>query len=880
MNGRFRTKYGHFTDDGTEYVITRPDTPRPWVNVICPGEYGAIVSQAGSGYSWCTHATFNRLTRWDQDLVRDDWGKYLYCRDRDTGRYWSLTFQPVRTAAKDWECRHGVGYSIFRGETDGIASELALFVPPGETLELWRVTLTNRSRRARTLDLFSYLEWNLGPAPDTHREFHRLFIETEYAPAAGALLATKRLNTIAEHGVGQPWNVEWPHVAFHAASPAPAAHDSDKEAFIGRNRSLRDPAAVEAGRLGGTTGKWQDGCASLMVPVKLAPGESKRVTFTLGQADTRAAALALARRYRDDAAVDRAWHKMRAWWRERLAALDVATPDPAFDVLVNTWLKYQTLSCRLWGRTAYFQMGGAYGFRDQLQDSQIGLALDPAITRRQILLHAAHQFVDGTAYHWWHPLTEEGARKKLNDDLLWLPFVTVAYLRETADWSLLDERVPYLEQDGTRSRDVGTVYDHCRRAIDSFWTRIGPHGVPRMGAGDWNDGLSAIGNDLKSESVWLGHFLVGILDDWCELERHRQTPDTRVIAKYAAAAKQMRADVNRHFWDGAWYQRATKDSGEVIGSRRCRDGKIFLNAQTWAILNGVVPKRRLPKLLRSLERHLYRDYGPLLLAPAYRVADAEIGYLTRYSPGSRENGGLYTHAGLWAIQAECLIGRRAQAWKLWRSFCPVLRGADPDHYAVEPYVMPGNVDGPDSPHYGRGGWTWYTGSSAWTFRIATEWILGVRPEWDGLRVQPCLPPGWRGFTMTRRFRGALYTIRVVAGRARERVTVDGVEQRGTLVPAFADGAAHEVVVELTEPVTPARRARPAAHTNGHGTATAATRAAIARVAKREAAAARPKRASRKAAQAERPATPRRAAARPTRVARPAARRRAAARSRG
>jgi cellobiose phosphorylase len=417
-------------------------------------------------------------------------------------------------------------------------------------------------------------------------------------------------------------------------------------------------------------------------------------------------------------------------------------------------------------------------------------------TRRQILLHAAHQFADGTTWHWWHPLTEEGAKKKYNDDLLWLPFVTLNYLRETADFAVLEERVPFLGPDGRPSKEQGTLYEHCRRAIDSFWSRLSPRGVPLMGAGDWNDGLSAIGNRLKSESVWLAHFLVGILEGWVELEQRLPEPHIPTALKYAREAEKMKRAVNRHFWDGEWYVRATKDDGTAIGSRKCRDGRIFLNAQTWAILNGVAPKARQAKLLRAMQRHLYRDYGPLLLHPAYRAPDASIGYLTRYSPGSRENGGLYTHAGLWAVQAECLLGRRAQGWKLYRSFCPVYRGMEPDFYQVEPYVMPGNVDGPDSPHFGRGGWTWYTGSAAWTFRVGTEWILGVRPEWEGLAVRPCLPPGWKGFTMKRAFRGATYLITVRTGAKRPAILVDGRPQRSEVIPAFGDGREHRVEVSL------------------------------------------------------------------------------------
>ena len=795
MRGRFQTRYGHFSPDGREYVITRPDTPRPWVNVICPGEYGTVVSQAGSGYSWRTHATFNRLTRWEQDLVRDAWGKWIYCRDRE-GHLWSLAWQPVQARPRRFECRHGIGYTTFAATHHGIDSEYTVFVPPDEPLELWRVRLTNDSRRPRTLELFTYLEWNLGPAPDTHREFHRLFIDSEYDPDARALLATKRLNTIAEHGRGEPWNCEWPHVAFHASSARPRAQESDKERFLGRHGSPASPAALARPRLSGTTGKWSDAIASLQVPVTLAPGETRELTFSLGVAADRATARRLARKYRDPRAVEAAWARMRRHWDALLEPLEVRTPDPAFDLLTNVWLKYQTLSSRLWGRTGYYQPGGAFGFRDQLQDSQVFLPLDPAQTRRQILMHAARQFSAGTTWHWWHPLTEEGARKKYNDDLLWLPFVPLNYLRETADFAVLDERVPYLAPDGRPARARGTLYDHCRRAIDTFWTRLSPRGVPLMGAGDWNDGLSAIGRRLKSESVWLAHFLVGILDDWAELEERLPRTDRATVARYRREARKMRAAVNRHFWDGDWYVRATKDSGEAIGSRRCRDGRIYLNAQTWAILNRVVPPRRLPRLLRALERHLYRDYGPILLWPAYRTPDADIGYLTRYAPGARENGGLYTHAGLWAIQAECQLGRNVAAWKLHRSFCPVRRGLDPDLYKVEPYVTPGNVDGPDSPHYGRGGWTWYTGSSSWMFRVNTEWLLGVRPTWEGLLVRPCLPPDWKGFTMKRTFRGSVYRITVRAGAARRGLRVDGRPLRGDVVPAFGDGREHTVDVEL------------------------------------------------------------------------------------
>ncbi|TMQ70464.1 MAG: glycosyl transferase family 36 [Candidatus Eisenbacteria bacterium] len=791
----FATKYGHFSADGREYVITRPDTPKPWVNVVCPGEYGTVISQAGSGYSWMTHATLNRLTRWEQDLVRDEWGKHLYCRDRASGKLWSLAFQPVRSRPTRYECRHGVGYTTITALHQGVSSEYTIFVPPDEPLEIWRIRLTNRGRATRRLDLFSYLEWNLGPASDTHREFHKLFIEQEHVASAHGLLATKRLNTIAEHGRGQPWNVEWPHVAFHAASVAPVGLETDKERFLGRHGTLAAPAALAKPRLSGTAGKWQDAIASLQVGVTLRPGETREIAFTLGVAETRAHALRLARKYRTPAAVESAWRAMRRHWEALLSPLEVHTPDPGFDVMTNVWLKYQAMSGRIWGRSGYYQPGGAFGYRDQLQDSQVFLPLDPERTRRQILLHAAHQYGDGTTLHWWHPLTEEGVKKPLNDDLLWLPFVTLNYLRETADFGLLEERAPFLSEPGGGA-ESGTLYDHCRRAIDSFWTRLSPRGVPRMGAGDWNDGLSAIGRELKSESVWLAHFLIGILEGWTELERRRARPDQDVIARYGREARKMRAAVNEHFWDGAWYVRATTDSGEAIGSHRNQDGKIFINAQTWAVLHDVAPPERVPALMRSMERLLYKDYGPLALYPAYRAPDAEIGYLTRYAPGARENGGLYTHAAVWAVQAECVLKRRRKAWALFKRFWPVHRGMDPDLYQAEPYVSPGNVDGPHSPYYGRGGWTWYTGSAAWMLRIGAEWLLGVRPTWDGLLIDPCLPPEWNGFRMIRRFRGSTYRIEVKVHPGAPQYTLDGVPHPGPLVPAFADGEEHVITARV------------------------------------------------------------------------------------
>ncbi|MBE3583519.1 MAG: glycosyl transferase family 36 [Limnochordaceae bacterium] len=830
---QFRTSYGYFDSEHDEYVITRPDTPRPWINVVCPGDYGFVLSQAGGGYSWRTHASLNRLTRWDQDLLRDNSGRFLYVRDDESGQFWSAAWQPVQRPPDRYQVRHGIGYSVIESTNEEIATEWTLFVPPGEPLEIWRLRVQNRSDRPRRLSLFTYFEWLLGAAPDWHREFHKTFIETAYDEADGVLWATKHLWELPNRQ-GQHWNRSWGYFAFHSASEPPAGYDADKESFVGPYRTLAAPRGVAevtgetlaaassvapagtaasaspvgaAGSMTPTgvqglenrTGRWGDAIGSLHHHLTLAPGESHTLVYLLGAAarDEREQALAWVRRYRDPAQVEEAWQRTRRFWQKWLATPRLHTPDEAFNLLTNTWLKYQALSARLWGRTAYYQAGGAYGFRDQLQDSQIFLEIDPAKTQEQIRLHAAHQFRAGNVLHWWHPLSEQGLANQISDNRLWLVFVTLNYLKETRDWAFIDEELPY------RDGGSGPLYEHCLAAIDYTLARRSARGLPLIGEGDWNDGMNAVGFDGRGESVWLGQFLYGIVREFGLVAAHRQ--DQRTAARLQQEAATLREAVNRYGWDGEWYLRATCDDGTPLGSAGCRHGRIFLNAQTWAIINGLAEEGRTVQLLNAIRRQLLTPYGPVLLAPAYGEPDERIGYLTRYAPGVRENGGVYMHAAVWAIWAAVKAKDAALAWQLYRSICPVQRGMNPDLYKVEPYVTPGNVDGPDSPHQGRGGWTWYTGSAAWLFRVSLEWLLGVRPaeldEPDGLYIDPCIPPEWDGFQLERRFRGALCHIRVNnpdhVSQGVRRVVLDGVEwpDLGRL-PEFAAGTEHDIQVTL------------------------------------------------------------------------------------
>jgi cellobiose phosphorylase len=804
----YKTPYGHFSDDGKSFIITRPDTPRPWVNVMCSGTYGVVVSQTGSGYSWLNHASLNRITRWNQDLIRDDWGRYIFLRDEDTGEFWSASWMPVQAEPDSYECIHSVGCTIINSSNRGIQTQWLTFVPHEEPGEVWRLRIKNRSKKTRRLTVWTYMELNLGEAPDWHREFHKTFIETSFHDGGKIILAKKRLSPLKGYK-GTNWNRTWDHVAWHASSLPVRAASGDKEAFLGNYGSLRAPAALKEGRyVKKTTFRWDDGIFSVSAPVTLRAGEERSALFSVGAADSQTQALAKARQFQDFNEVDRVWHRTETFWDKYMSAFPVETPDPAFNLMTNTWLKYQALSARLWGRTAYYQTGGAFGFRDQLQDSQVLLPIEADRTRDQIRLHAAHQFADGTAYHWWHPITESGLPSNYSDDLLWLPFVSANYLRETGDWSSLSENVPFAPKPGEKRRSAtGPLYDHSCRAIDKVLTRLSKRGIPYIGEGDWNDGLSATGVGWKGESLWMGLFLYGVLQDWAQVIEHAVAQGVlpereRARARtYLAKAAKLKRDVNKHGWDGEWFWGATTDDGKYLGSRKAKEGFIFLNCQTWAILEDVVdsPARK-KSMLKALDKYLYGPHGPLLLYPAYSVPDETVGYLTRYSPATRENGGIYFHAAVWALQMECRLGRAKKAWDLYKKMSPVLRGtADPELYRCEPYVTPGNVDGPGSPTPGRGGWTWYTGSAGWLYRISTEWFLGIRPEFDGLRLRPCLPPEWDKASAERVFRGGTYRIRYERDRrlpaGSHEVYFNGQKRADDLLPA-TPGRTNDVLVKV------------------------------------------------------------------------------------
>lgn len=790
MRPEFSNPYGCFSKDGREYVITTPLTPRPWCNIISNGDYGMLVSQTGSGYSWRGNAGQNRITRAFQDLVKDNWGKYFYIRDLQTNRYWSATYKPVMHPYDEYRVVHGLGYSRFLQRIHDIYSELTVFVSARDPVEIFELRLSNAGTVSRFLDVISYVEWLLGFAPDDHREFHKLFIETWAEPARSAVFARKYLWGLPDEK-GRHNNIDWPYTAFMAVSAPLKSFDCDKESFIGLYESEEHPQAMRQECLTGRSGRFGDAIAALQVEVRLEPGESQTVIFTLGAAENgREDPYELIARYTSPEGSARALEEVHALWARLVDQEHVETPDQALNFMTNYWLKYQAISCRLWGKAACYQVSAGYGFRDQLQDSQIFLVSEPEYTRRQLLLHAAQQFVEGDVLHWWFSIGGGGPRTNCSDDLLWLPFVLDSYLKETADYTILDEPIPYL------NGPAEPLYDHCKRAIERAFSRFSPRGLPLIGDHDWNDGLNAVGTSLKGESFWVAEFLYYILGHFIPLARRRG--DERFARKCEDVRASLKEALNRYGWDGEWYLQATTDEGLPVGSEENEEGKIFLMPNIWAVISGAADKEKARVAMQSVTKHLLTDHGPLLNAPAFTRPRSDIGYVTRYAPGLRENGGVYTHAATWAIWAYILIGEPERAYEIYRRICPPNRSRDIDIYKAEPYVTPGNVDGPSSEYYGRGGWTWYTGSAQWLHRVATHWILGIRPQEDGLLIDPSIPAHWDGFTVRRKFRNAVYHIEVRnpyhVNRGVRAIWMDGQLLESPLIPALQDGQTHRVEV--------------------------------------------------------------------------------------
>ncbi len=708
----FPNPYGYFTEDGASFVITNILTPRPWINVLSNDSYGVVISQAGGGFSWADNCQLFRLSRWEQDLVKDEYGRFLYVIDLDTPKeIWSSTYQPTRRKAGFEEVRHELASTTFIREFLGLRTEHTVFVPEGDCLEVWIVKVRNLSGRERNLRLGSYLEWHLGGIGDWHREFHRLFMESR---SQGNLLVAWKHPGLTEHTRERPEPQPKAFVAWN--SPFPVSWVTDKQAWLGRVGDQAHPVALDNVPPPSVTPRWDDPVAAAVGDLSLQPNQTIEFTIVIGAAQSAEECQTLAEKYTlgfSKSSLLDTW----ANWHERCHSGAPETNEPVIDMMVKTWLPYQAIAGRLWAKCAYYQQGGAYGFRDQLQDSLMLLTSQPAETLRQLGKHAEAMYEDGGVRHWWHPGKDIFMESQHSDTCLWLAFGVLEYLQQTKDYSALQADYGFLNRQTQKLGKRGTLWEHCLTGIERCLGRFSQRGLPLIGAGDWNDGLSHVGLDGKGESVWMAMFLFDILTRW--------QPHLEAIGflsektRFGEIAHKLQVVVNELAWDGAWYIAGTRDDGQPFGSSTCSQGKIFLNPQTWAVISGIAPKERQEQALQSVREHLVTEYGALLLQPAYSEVDPYIGYITRYAPGLRENGGVYSHASTWAVQAFAMAGDQETAKKIYLGMLPPLRSAlDADLYAAEPYVMPGNIDGPDSPYAGRAGWTWYTGSAAWMRRVA------------------------------------------------------------------------------------------------------------------------------------------------------------------
>ena len=788
---------GGFSPDGREYLIRiapgRP-TPAPWTNVLASPAFGSVVSESGQAYTWSGNAHALRLTPWDNDPVSDRGGEVFYLRDEASGVVWSPTALPA-PSGRDYLARHGFGYSVFEHAAYGIHSELTQFVVLDAPLKYSVLRVRNDSPVARRLSATGYVEWVLGEL----RASSSMHVVTERDPASGALVARSA------------WNGE--HSAFFHLDAADAAFTCDRMEFIGRGGHLGRPQALQRAGLSGSSGAGIDPCAALQRVFELAPGEQKELVFMLGAGDGE-----LARRHQGRAA-QAALDQVRAYWDETLGAVRIETPDPALDVMANGWLVYQTLACRMWARSAYYQSGGAYGFRDQLQDAMALVHTRPQLLRAHLLLCAARQFVEGDVQHWWHPPAGGGVRTRCSDDLLWLPLATCRYIRATGDLAVLGEAAPYLEGRALEfgeesyfdlpriSGQRGDLYEHCVRAIRHS-LRFGEHGLPLIGGGDWNDGLDRVGSKGRGESVWLGFFMIEVLSRFAELADRRA--DYGFATTCRAAATALGTQLDHHAWDGEWYRRAWFDDGTPLGSKDSDECRIDLVSQSWSVLSGAAGPERAASAMAAVDTHLVWPESRLvrLLDPPFEAGSLHPGSLRAYAPGLRDNGGQATHAALWCAMAFARMGNSERAWELFAMLNPVNLAATPGdcaRYRLEPYVVAGDVMAA-APHIGRGGWSWYTGSAGWMYRLVVESLLGIERIGARLVLAPQLPRGWPGFRLQYRYRSTSYDIAVRVADS-PALRVDGVEVGGDTLQLVDDGRAHRVELHVVRRHEPALAVR-------------------------------------------------------------------------
>ncbi len=794
---------GGFTPDGSEYVITleaNKATPAPWVNVLANPRFGTVISENGLAYTWYENAHQYRLTPWGNDPVSDSGGEAFYIRDEESGHFWSPTALPAR-GTRAYVVRHGFGYSVFEHSENGIHSELTVYVALDAAIKFSVLKVRNDSGRARRLSATGFVEWVLGDL----RPKTAMHVTTEIDPKSGALYARNAYNTDF---------ADW--TAFFDADDANRTTSCDRAEFIGRNGSLENPAAMGRSRLSGKVGAGLDPCAAIQIPFDLADGQSREIVFRLGVGENAGAANALVHRFHGPGAARIALEAVRRHWVHTLSAVRIETPDDSLNVLTNGWLVYQTMACRLWARSGYYQSGGAFGFRDQLQDVMALIHAEPKLAREHLLLCASRQFREGDVQHWWHPPSGRGVRSHCSDDYLWLPLATCRYVLSTGDTGILDTAISFLDgrqvnpQDDSyydlpaRTEETASLYRHCVLAILRGLQK-GEHGLPLIGTGDWNDGMNMVGKNGKGESVWLGFFLCEVLKQFAKLAR--LYGDAAFAEQCDGERSLLTENIEQSAWDGGWYRRAYFDDGTPLGSTSNDECQIDSISQSWSVLSGAGNPQRARTAMKAVDERLVRRDKAIiqLLDPPFDKSNVDPGYIRGYVPGVRENGGQYTHGAVWAAMAFAALGDSKRAWELTAMINPINHARSEEEtaiYKAEPYVVAADVYGV-APHIGRGGWSWYTGSAGWMYRLILESLLGLRLEGDKLYFTPCIPAEWKAFKIHYRYRDTMYHITVsqtLADNDQTSVRVDGADVSDNVIHLVNDQREHTAEIRICRTV--------------------------------------------------------------------------------
>lgn len=776
-------KYGYFDNKNKEFVITRPDTPTPWINYLGADEYCALMSNTAGGYSFHKDPKERRISRYRYNNVpMDRPGRYIYLRDQSSGNFWPATGQPMTEKKNyEYECRHGMGYTAIKSQYSGIESNATYFVPLNENLEFWALKLKNTTKNIRKIKIFTYLEFCLWQAEMDMNDFqytlniasavnedNLVFHQTGYAPKAG------------RYGL-----------AFFSSSQNISGYDCDRETFIGSYRSEANPIVVEKGKSLDSFASGGNPIASVSVDVTLKPGEEKDIIFILGVAETKREAKSV---YNQNKDVKKVYAKLKAlknYWNDYLNHYQAITPDEDVNAMVSIWNQYQCKTTFNWSRFAsYYEagIGRGMGFRDSNQDTLGVLHAIQDKVKTRIKELASNQFKNGSSYHKFFPLTKKGDKGGYSDDPIWLILATSAYIKETGDKKFLKEKVKYV--DGSPA----PMYEHLKKAIDFVMSEKGPKGFVLMRFADWNDCLNLGTDNETAETTWVPELLYLGIQEFLRLAKF--TGETRDSKKYENISKKVKNNFNKKAWDGEWYVRGFDKNGKAVGSKKCDKGKIYLNTQTWAVMSGIADRKKDKLCMDMVRKHLDTKYGIMLMAPAYTEFDEKLGAITTFAPGLKENGGIFCHSNPWAMIAETKLGRGDRAFEYYKKILPSTKNKIAQIHQTEGYIYSQFITGKDNPNFGRARNSWLTGTAAWNMVAISQYILGIRPDYEGLIVDPCIPKKWKNFKVRRKFRGARYDIEVTNPKGLckgvKSLTVDGKRLEGNIIPAFRDKKTHKV----------------------------------------------------------------------------------------